>query len=80
MPPKPSSPNARSIVVFVQNFIYSVEVIEKDGTPTAPAVIERRLAEVVKDVRERVARGEKAPQVGILSADERDLWAKVSLT
>lgn len=76
-PPKASSPNARKIIVFVKDWIYSVEVIEKDGTPVPPAGIERRLAEVVKDVREREARGERAAQVNILSADERDLWAKV---
>ncbi|KAG8980593.1 hypothetical protein FRB90_007606, partial [Tulasnella sp. 427] len=74
--PKASSPNARKIAVFVKDWVYSVEVIEKDGTPVPPAGIERRLAEVVRDVRERAARGEKAAQVDILSADERDLWAK----
>lgn len=42
-----------------------------------PAGIERRLAEVVEDVRQREARGEKPARVNILSADERDLWAKV---
>ncbi|KIO31608.1 hypothetical protein M407DRAFT_67722 [Tulasnella calospora MUT 4182] len=75
-PPKASSPNARKIVVFVKDWVYSVEVIERDGTPVPPAGIERRLAEVVEDVRQREARGEKPARVNILSADERDLWAK----
>ncbi|KIO31603.1 hypothetical protein M407DRAFT_218756 [Tulasnella calospora MUT 4182] len=62
-PPKASSPNARKIVVCVKDWVYSVEVIERDGTPVPLAGIERRLAEVVEDFRQREARGEKPPPV-----------------
>lgn len=39
--------------------------------------LERRLWEIAEDVRSREKNSEKAVAVGILTADDRDVWAKV---
>lgn len=62
-----------------RDWIYSVEVQDWDQHIVNVKELEKRLWEVVEDVRAREKRGEKAVAVGILTADERDLWAKVRL-
>lgn len=49
----------------------------RDGRVSA-AVIEKRLRDVIRDVRRREGRGERCVPVGRMTADERDLWASVS--
>jgi Choline/Carnitine o-acyltransferase len=44
----------------------------------SPREIEAKLRSVVLDVEERLAKGEKAVPIGVLSADDRDKWAAVS--
>ena len=61
-----------------KDWIYTVEVVEKDGSMVPLATMEKRLRDVVQDVTERESKGEKPVPVGILTADERDTWAKVS--
>lgn len=43
----------------------------------SPSDIYRRLRGVVADVDARIQAGEKAFPIGVLSADDRDIWAKV---
>ena len=42
-----------------------------------PREIETRIRAVVLDVEQRLASGERALSVGVLSADDRDAWAAV---
>jgi hypothetical protein len=86
-PPAPSSPNTRKILVIVYNWFYAVDAYEppslcdgmrqyKDRRVHA-IHIEERLRAIVRDAEARLANGEKAVPVGVLSADQRDIWAKV---
>ncbi len=76
-PPKPNSPSARKMTVMIKDWIYTVEVYDHGGNRVDVAEIEKRLWAIVHDVKARQSKGEKAKQVGILTADERDIWAKV---
>src|SRR5688572_12161661 len=78
------SPASRKIYVVIHNYFYAITVY----TPPSPASamqllnvldIERQLRAVVLDVEQRLAKGETAVPIGVLSADDRDNWAKVHL-
>ncbi|KAH9935245.1 acyltransferase ChoActase/COT/CPT [Amylocystis lapponica] len=75
-PPPTSSPNARKVLVILHDWFYAVEVLDQNLTPISPDEIERRLNAVVADVGARLERSETAVPVGVLSADDRDRWAK----
>ena len=75
--PDLSSPDARSIVVLVHDFFYAVEVYDESCKPHPPGVIERRLWSCVRDVEQKLASGERAKSIGILTTDDRDRWAEV---
>jgi len=77
--PHLSSPDARSIVVLIHDFFYVVEVYDECQKSHSPGVIERRLWSCVRDVERRLASGERAKPIGILSTDDRDQWAEVRL-
>ncbi|KAF9496716.1 acyltransferase ChoActase/COT/CPT [Pleurotus eryngii] len=73
-PPPPSSVATRCIVVTVHNWFYLVEAfVDQELLPVS--ALEQKLRAVVRDARQRLQRGEKAPLIGALSADERDKWA-----
>ncbi|KAF8969174.1 acyltransferase ChoActase/COT/CPT [Flammula alnicola] len=83
-PPTPSSRSARSIHLMIHDWCYSVVVYHPPSSmnPLAPlklhspGEIEARLRAVVLDVEARLENREKPLPVGVLSADERDRWAK----
>ena len=75
--PRLSSPDARSIIVLIHDFFYVVEVYDETCKPHSPGLIERRLWSCVRDVDRRLASGERAKPIGILSTDHRDRWAEV---
>jgi len=75
--PHLSSPDARSIIVLIHDFFYVVEVYDQSRKPHLPGIIERRLWSCVRDVERRLASGEQAKPIGILSTDDRDRWAEV---
>ncbi|KAG8904529.1 hypothetical protein FRB99_001612 [Tulasnella sp. 403] len=75
-PPQRLTPAARSVTVFLKDWAYAVEVYDRDGVRIGVGEVERRLWEVVRDVQQRESKGERAVPVGILTADERDTWAK----
>lgn len=77
LPPHPTDTDARNILVLVHDWFYAIEVLDSNLRPSSVADIERRLTDVVEDVELRLAAGEQAPPVGILSADQRDLWSRV---
>jgi len=71
---------------MLHNWCYSVVVYEPpvNGSKalrlSSLGDIEARLRAVVLDVEERLAKGEKALPIGVLSADDRDKWAQVCLS
>ena len=63
--------------MLIHDFFYVVEVYDESRKSHSPGVIERRLWSCVHDVERRLASGERAKAIGILSTDDRDRWAKV---
>jgi len=84
--PPPNSREARSILVMIHNWCYSMVVYRRSSenpsqyTLLQPGEIEAHFRAIVLDVESRLASGEKALPVGILSADERDRWAEVCIS
>jgi Choline/Carnitine o-acyltransferase len=79
--PPPSHPDSKKILLMLHDWLYSVDVYD-DAHQNLLKVgeIEKRFRAVVADATSRIARGERAIPVGLLSADRRDIWAKVSIT
>ncbi|KAF8907306.1 acyltransferase ChoActase/COT/CPT [Gymnopilus junonius] len=79
--PHSSSRAARSILLMLHDWCYSIAVYHPPSSGSAtpkllsPGEIETRIRAVVLDVEQRIANGEKPFPVGVLSADERDRWA-----
>ena len=70
---------ARHATVMIDDFIYSVDVFGPPGPdgisdPLSPAEIESLLQGAAADAKARKEKGEKPAQVGVLTADERDVW------
>ena len=77
--PPPTDHDARRIIVMLHDWFYAVEVLDKDMRIPESAEIEQRLLSVVADADSRLARGEVAPAVGVLTTDDRDRWAEVGV-
>ena len=75
--PPPADHDARKILVMLHDWFYAVEVFDKDMRMLEPAEIERRLLSVVADADHRLAQGEVATAVSVLTTDDRDRWAEV---
>ncbi|EPQ54332.1 acyltransferase ChoActase/COT/CPT [Gloeophyllum trabeum ATCC 11539] len=71
----PSSARCQ-IFVMIHDWFYAVEVANQEGDPVPVHDIEARLRSIVKDVQERLRKAEKAVPVGVLSAVDRDTWAR----
>lgn len=78
-PSPPFKKSARSILVIVHDWQYTIEVIDRNSQLINPKELEKRLLQVVEDVSDRLKSGERAVPVGVLTADERDRWADVRL-
>ncbi|KAF8896423.1 carnitine acetyltransferase [Infundibulicybe gibba] len=79
-PPSPSSPSSHKLLLMIHNWFYTVTVTRPTSDPARPELIpvreiETQIHGVVLDVERRLADGERAVPIGILSADQRDLWA-----
>ncbi|TFY60452.1 hypothetical protein EVJ58_g5142 [Rhodofomes roseus] len=74
--PSYTDPDAHKIIVMLHDWFYAVDVLEEDKRVLQPAEIERRLLAVVADADGRLKRGEIAPAVGVLTADDRDRWTE----
>ncbi|KAF8501679.1 carnitine acetyltransferase [Russula emetica] len=74
--PLPNVPNARKILVMVNDWIYAVEVYDENRKLHSVDDIEQRLRSVVQDATRRKQVGEKVVPVGILSSDHRDRWTE----
>ncbi|KAJ2777917.1 hypothetical protein H4R18_004900 [Coemansia javaensis] len=69
--------HARTVVVIVQDQLYSVEVYDSAGHRRLDGDLEAELQAVVADVGERAAHGDLDPAVTVLTAGHRDRWAAV---
>ena len=82
-PADPSTnPSACKILVMLHNWFYTITVYRLLSSSSPPQLlepgeIESQLRAIVLDVERRLANGEKAVPIGILSADERDRWTDV---
>ncbi|GJE88616.1 choline/carnitine O-acyltransferase [Phanerochaete sordida] len=75
-PPPPRAAIARQILLSVYDWLYALEVIDEDLQPLSACEIGARMMAVVQDVARRLAAGDVAVPVCVLSADDRDTWAK----
>ena len=76
-PPRLCSLSARCLLVMFHNFCYTIPVYSPSGQLASPKSIYDRLRNLVVDVDARLKAKEVAFPIGILSADDRDIWAKV---
>ncbi|RPD60077.1 acyltransferase ChoActase/COT/CPT, partial [Lentinus tigrinus ALCF2SS1-6] len=74
--PSAADPHARKVLVMAADWMYAMEAVGHDGSPVNPATLERRLRAIVHDVQTRLAKGERAVPVGVLTTDDRDRWAE----
>jgi hypothetical protein len=87
--PSLSLDEPQKVLVMVYDWFYIIDVYHSAPPSTVPdhsnlmplvddvGVLEERLRAVVVDAQGRRQRGERAVPVGVLSADNRDVWAKV---
>jgi Choline/Carnitine o-acyltransferase len=76
--PSPSHPDAKKLLVMLHDWFYAVDVYDAQFKLLPVVEIERRLRSIVEHVKRRQEAGEiEAVPVGLLTADNRDLWAKV---
>ena len=59
------------------DWLYTLSLYDENGESETFLNIESQIRDIVTDVSRRVARGERAVPVGILSSDHRDTWAAV---
>ena len=75
--PPPHVPNARKLLVMVNDWTYAIEAYDENRQLLSVNIIEQHLRSVVHDATQRMQAGEEAVPVGILSADHRDRWTEV---
>lgn len=80
--PPPHSPPALKLLLMIHNWCYTVDVYHPPNSSSSmplllkPHEIESRIKAIVLDVEQRLCKGETAFPIGVLSADDRDRWAK----
>ncbi len=78
--PDPASPAHNKVHLMIRDWSYAITVYNRDNELLEARDIEYRLWCAVEDAQKRAVSGaEEAVPVGVLSADERDIWAKVVL-
>ncbi|GLB40321.1 putative choline/Carnitine o-acyltransferase [Lyophyllum shimeji] len=79
--PPADCPDARKLLLTLHNWFYAIPVYHPPNSPNdipklmEPREIESQIRAVVLDVEQRLANGDTATPVGVLSADDRDRWA-----
>ncbi|KAG6821292.1 hypothetical protein H0H93_000152 [Arthromyces matolae] len=80
--PHLDSPDSQKLLLTIHNWFYAINIYRQPDAPNVPPQlitpreIAMRIGAIVLDVEQRLARGEKALPVGILSADDRDIWTE----
>ncbi|KAF8349055.1 acyltransferase ChoActase/COT/CPT [Amanita rubescens] len=82
-PANPSiDPSARKVLVMLHNWFYTITVYHPPESSSArprllePCEIASQLRAIMFDAEQRLADGERAVPIGILSADDRDRWSE----
>lgn len=75
--PQASSVSKKKVMVMLHNWIYAVDVYDGRNTNIGHVEFEKRIRSVVLDVEKRMVSGERAVPIGVLTSDDRDIWAKV---
>jgi Choline/Carnitine o-acyltransferase len=75
--PSRGSPESRNIVLMLRDWCYAVEVLDNTETPVSASKIESCIWKAIHDANLRQRRGEKAVPIGVLTAHDRNSWAKV---
>ncbi|KAG5646991.1 hypothetical protein DXG03_001715 [Asterophora parasitica] len=79
-PASSTSADSRKLLLTIHNWFYAIPVYHPHNSPTdtprlmTPGEIAAGLKAVVLDVEQRLANGERATPIGVLSADNRDRW------
>ncbi|KAK0469707.1 acyltransferase ChoActase/COT/CPT [Desarmillaria tabescens] len=73
--PPPTDRSTYNIVVMVHGWFYKVTVMESPSISTDVGHLARYLEAVVSDAEQRLADGEEPISIGVLSADDRDIWS-----
>jgi Choline/Carnitine o-acyltransferase len=63
------------VVLFIQDHLYSIDIYDEHYALLSPAQILGRIQSCVMDAQRR----KPAPQVSLLTADNRDTWTKVRI-
>ncbi|KAF8653605.1 hypothetical protein AX16_003849 [Volvariella volvacea WC 439] len=71
----------QKILVMLHNFFYTITAYTPPTSTSSPQLldvrdIEKQLRAIVIDVEQRLATGERPTPIGVLSADDRDIWAE----
>lgn len=76
--PLSSHPSYGTVLVMIHNWCYSVTVHDSaTGHLISAGDMESRLVAVANDAQARLDAGQKAPIIGVLSADDRHGWSEV---
>lgn len=75
--PSQTDVSARSVLVSIHDWLYTVEVIDANDELLPVQALENRVRSIVSDVDRRLTAGEVAVPVSVLTTDERDRWADV---
>ena len=74
---------ARKVLLMLHNWFYTITVYNPPTSSSSlpqlikPQEIENQIRAAALDAEQRLADGEKAVPIGVLSADDRDRWASV---
>lgn len=75
--PSRGSPESRKITLMLRDWCYAIEVLDNTDNPVSVSQIESRMWKAINDANLREQRNEKAVPVGVLTAQDRNSWAKV---
>ena len=62
---------------MIRDWTYGLNVYDSRNHRISPCVLELALRNIAADANKRLLAGESATPVGVLTADDRDRWAKV---
>ncbi|KAL7750955.1 Carnitine O-acetyltransferase mitochondrial [Sorochytrium milnesiophthora] len=64
------------IVVLVRDQVYKVDVLGPSGERATVKAIENQLEHVIRHAEELSSKGQLQPPVGVLTSEDRDVWAR----